>query len=526
MPLEEVIRELLKLAGRKPLSGEDLKRAKRLMAELKGMGFKNREIAELTKEGWSEATVKLYTKGVKVKDPSPKNTALNLLGELVERGLTLKDIEEAVEVTRKCEERGLTLEDALNLLDEAKSAGLKVEDAIRTFREMKEGGSTFEALREALAYKAELESKGLSLEDLRRLSDALKKLGGYTKALEALEAYGGVEAVKAEAEKLSKEKAGLEEQVKRLEERKAALKPSLDAHEELERRGFNHEALMRLREASSKYGGVEEVLEAVNKYGNVASLNSELSRLKDERDKTEASLRKLNADHAHLQTLIGMCDNLLYEHKFSVSAIERLYEVAKRHGKPIEVLKAIEKYGEIKALEKEAEKLSAMKEALEARAKELEARVEELRGLAQEIKGSVSGILKPLLKEVEEGVKAITEKYNEAIGAITSQYEEYAEKLGNLKAEAGKLEGALEIARIVQTMVNYPTEAREFSLDYDLLMLKAIIQHCNVKSVDPEVEAGDVLSSKYYNLSPYVKVKVSDLLKWAERGLTQALGGR
>jgi len=39
MSLEEAVRELLKLAGRKPLSGEDLKRAKRLMAELKGMGI-------------------------------------------------------------------------------------------------------------------------------------------------------------------------------------------------------------------------------------------------------------------------------------------------------------------------------------------------------------------------------------------------------------------------------------------------------------------------------------------------------
>jgi hypothetical protein len=29
-------------------------------------------MAELTKEGWSEATVKLYTKGVKVEGSSPK----------------------------------------------------------------------------------------------------------------------------------------------------------------------------------------------------------------------------------------------------------------------------------------------------------------------------------------------------------------------------------------------------------------------------------------------------------------------
>jgi hypothetical protein len=50
MPLEEAIRELLKLAGRKPLSGEDLKRAKRLMAGLKGMGFKNWEIAKFSRK--------------------------------------------------------------------------------------------------------------------------------------------------------------------------------------------------------------------------------------------------------------------------------------------------------------------------------------------------------------------------------------------------------------------------------------------------------------------------------------------
>jgi hypothetical protein len=30
------------------------------MAGLKGMGFKNREMAELNKEGWSEVTVKLH----------------------------------------------------------------------------------------------------------------------------------------------------------------------------------------------------------------------------------------------------------------------------------------------------------------------------------------------------------------------------------------------------------------------------------------------------------------------------------
>jgi len=62
--------------------------------------------------------VKLYTKGVKVENSSPRNTAVSLLSEVVEKGLTLKDVEEAIEITKKCKEKGLALEDALNFLNE------------------------------------------------------------------------------------------------------------------------------------------------------------------------------------------------------------------------------------------------------------------------------------------------------------------------------------------------------------------------------------------------------------------------
>jgi len=40
-----------------------------------------------------------------------------------------------IDITEKYKERGLALEDALNLLNEARLARLRVEDATRIFRE-------------------------------------------------------------------------------------------------------------------------------------------------------------------------------------------------------------------------------------------------------------------------------------------------------------------------------------------------------------------------------------------------------
>jgi len=96
--LEDIVRELLSLAKRKPLKGEDLVRAKELMARLKEMGFTNKEISDLTNGGWSEPTIKLYTRGVGVKDPTPKENTLKILSQMVDEGLTLKDVEVATSI--------------------------------------------------------------------------------------------------------------------------------------------------------------------------------------------------------------------------------------------------------------------------------------------------------------------------------------------------------------------------------------------------------------------------------------------
>ena len=97
-----------------------------------------------------------------------------------------------------------------------------------------------------------------------------------------------------------------------------------------------------------------------------------------------------------------------------------------------------------------------------------------------------------------------------------------AKKYEELKAEAGKLEEELKLARAIQSPTKYPTEAKELPLDLDLLMIETIIKHCRVGNVNPKVKAGDTISRKY-PISSFMEVELLDLLEWACRGLESVI---
>ena len=120
--LEDIVKKLLSLAKKKPLKGDDLARARKLMVELREMGFTNMEISELTDGGWSEPTIKLYTRKATVKDPDPKENALRILSQMIGIGLTLKDIEAAVSMKSDLEAKGVSFEDISSLVEEARKS--------------------------------------------------------------------------------------------------------------------------------------------------------------------------------------------------------------------------------------------------------------------------------------------------------------------------------------------------------------------------------------------------------------------
>jgi DNA repair exonuclease SbcCD ATPase subunit len=543
----EAVRELRELARRRPLRGEELARAKELMKFLREHDFTNEEISELT--GYSASTVKLYTRGVVVKDPKPKEELQELLSQMVEAGLDLEGIRAALSMKAALEKRGVSLEDVSSLLGEVKRSGVGIRELLKFYEELRGLGLSIAQLAEALSYKEKLGDVGLTFEGLKDLYEASKSFGGYEGLLKVAKEYGSLQSIEAELENARGERESLEEEVERLRREREALERqvedvkreveelakersrievALELYERLRAKGFDEEVLRRLEELSRRFGGVKEVLEAVGEYRS-------LEEIKEERSKVDADLKRVQAEHEHVMTTIGVLEELLYKHKFSSSAIIHVYRVAKKYGGPVEVLEALEKFGELKGIEEDLERRRAELREVEARVRELNKQVGELRALREELGKEVEGLLKSLVEEGRRALSSLEEASSRALNSVSSKaseavellkgkssellkslangYEEYSKKLGELKAEAGRLEEELRLARIVRLLIERPSECKNLPLELAPVMLQATLNFLEVKGVNPRIDA-------------YSGVRTADYIKWAIEAVGRAIRKR
>lgn len=144
-----------------------------------------------------------------------------------------------------------------------------------------------------------------------------------------------------------------------------------------------------------------------------------------------------------------------------------------------------------------------------------------MREVLEELKYIITTIMKPLTEEVKKSMDTITGKYRESIESINSGYRKFLEKYGELKAEAGRLEEELRLARIIQALIKYLSEAKNLPIDYALSLLDGVIKYCRVNNINPKVEAGETIAKKHIIFT--TELELLGLLEWARRGLTLAL---
>ena len=270
---------------------------------------------------------------------------------------------------------------------------------------------------------------------------------------------------------------------------------------------------------------VNKAFQALNKFADLSDIESEIKNLQRKRTDVEAALNKVNSDYAHLQSLIDMCNTLLYDLKLSLPAIEQLYSVAKRYGKPIDVLEAIGKYNNLKSIERQTEELENKKIELEANVKVLENHIHELKGQADAIKSSMDGLLKPLQQEIVQlfnnSIQAITTTYQQQLSLLKNSSEEYAKRLG----AAVILEEELRVARIIMAIFKSPVEeAENLSIDYVILMLDAAIKICRAKGINPKIKAGEASIVAENSFVSGIDVEMLRLIEGARRAIERLLG--
>jgi DNA-binding transcriptional MerR regulator len=425
MEVDELAARFVALAKKPNLSKAELAEAQRLMRELKKAGMSNEEISKLSGRRWSASSVKGYVPGVRAADPSPWGDAVSTLNEAINRGISLDDVQTAVRLQDQLAAEGVTLEEVATLLAAAKSAGVGVEPMIQQHQELQVENLSVNDIGQALDLKRQLEEQGLSLQSLPQLIKLARSFGDADAVLEAVSKYGSMkeldeELVKGEG-RLKRVRNELGSETKSLEETTAELKKlkaPLEAYGNVVKVGFSEAELKELASLTKKYGGIRRVFEAIKGHGDYADICNAISRGETTLSQMKGDISKTEEQHAHLKASIGMCDRLLHNYKFGLDAIATIFSLAQKFGDPLSVLKAVEAYGELLAIQQEYAKA--------------EAKCKEKKDLLDQLEGKYGAMLTEL-----ESLTAMCLNVGKNISVLQSQIDSNKglEKIFNLISE-------------------------------------------------------------------------------------------
>lgn len=224
MSMEELAKKFTALAAQQSLTKAEHEEAKKLMRQLKKAGMGNDQISKLSNGKWTPSTVKFYTPGIKPTHPSPWQDTVTLLDKLIATGLTLDDVETAVDVSDELQSAGISLNQLISLLFAADSASVTIADLVHQYELFKEHGLTPKNVSEAISLKEKLEKKGLGLDSLQPLLELAESYGNPEKIIQALTQYKAlvdldhqISLTKEDLDRLEKMLAQTQEQVEAAE---------------------------------------------------------------------------------------------------------------------------------------------------------------------------------------------------------------------------------------------------------------------------------------------------------------------
>jgi predicted nucleic acid-binding Zn-ribbon protein len=295
--------------------------------------------------------------------------------------------------------------------------------------------------------------------------------------LNSLNTFESLKVIQDEAVRISEEKErvqkkidGLRLAVKELEAQKEAFRRPSMLYDELQLAGFDITSLSSLSYICKRHNSnANQVLEAVRNYASLTEIQGELEQAKVRRTEEQRLFNEMKERRSHFKDVLNMCEELLSRFKFTTSAIQELQNIAQKYGAPLEVIRAIEKYGSLKSIEAEVEKLLEEKIKLASAIEEKHKQLHGLQATAETIRESATGLLQPLSMEltkiVENAIQKITSVYSESFSIMKKESQEYTKRLADAKVLAEEL----DLARKLHAIMKFPTEASTLPLDYAIL---------------------------------------------------------
>jgi predicted nuclease with TOPRIM domain len=393
--IETAVAKLLQLAGKPNLSNAENAEAQATMQSLKALGMSNVEINKICKGRWSVSTIKGYTKGINAPSPNLWQDAVSMLTEAIVAHITLDDISTTLEVKDFLASNKITLEDITAFLNAMAAGGLDTAQLIDKVQVLQKSGLSVQDAVDISTLKTKIESYGLLLDMLPALVKIAQQYSDPQQALEAFSQYPSLTALQAEInaaqqdlEKIQAAQVAISKEIQRTEAKSLELQAPIKAYEKVLKYGFDEKELVTLSNLASKYSDPETIFKAIEKYASLEEIKNGVTAAKSELADINSKISKTTAKYGHLTTAIKMCDSLIADHRYGLDAIGTILALVKKFGEPVATLKAIEAYGNLKALETrtsemegavaEREKLLA---SLEAQYKEVQDKLDGLYAL-------------------------------------------------------------------------------------------------------------------------------------------------
>jgi tetratricopeptide (TPR) repeat protein len=312
-----------------------------------------------------------------------------------------------------------------------------------------------------IALLGDFAERGNELSDLENYKDAKEKLAGkisFEKCAKLVENLGSVGADITILYNLSEELA-----------RRGLLVPTIEMNiklnKDLAERGLTPQIQQNILDVAEKFGDVETIFKALDEYGEINRLHTQRSIEEEkvsiaEEKEAESRRRKEALDNQALiqKTYIDIVKLLVADYSYDYDSIKNLHELAKKYGNPLQVMGAVNVYGDIANLKKEAETQS----------------------IDVVTKGHELEVVKGKIKEADAEFRKLTElnaEANQVLGKIKANEEQSMrlQTISRLLQEPRKTRCTVdEISRITIALLSGVAECSRANQDYPDSFMKIV----------------------------------------------------
>lgn len=384
MEIEKLSQRFMYLAGKQLLNKSEHAEAKALMCQLKTAGMSNEEISKLSKGTWSESTVKGYVKGIKSGDPVPWHDSITIFEELVSSGMTINDVAQTTNSVKKMAAYQMSLDDLVCSIDTIENAGIALTDFVSYVSELKKSEVPPSAVEELISTKNELASCGFTLTTLKEIAKTVKTYGDPEQVIKAVSTFGSIGEIENKTSLAQQQHDGMKSSIDEAAAKLEHIEDKIKAQESRIARcdfvfalGFTEESVGNLIRVTRKFGGPADILDLLEESVTIIELHKTKKQKEQELAELQKESTQMESKVIHYKTSLALIDKLVTEYNIGIDGIEIILSLAGKHGKPADIMKALERYSSIEELDENINKLQGIVEQRKQEAQVLEGKITE-----------------------------------------------------------------------------------------------------------------------------------------------------